>query len=506
MFANNSNKVTENRLMEKITISLDKPTVTHGETATFSIQSEHTSNYAQCQIDVFTCGVANPNEVWGAGIATADAITGTISMSLDTSQLHPGIYEIKLVSFHTPINIDFNPKLMQLIGGRDFPRMFLNIIHEGDITLQQDTLLLIVKAQEEQVEDEFLSGISVPNTKTQQQRQYCVFVFFVGAKITRQLKFDRWEVIPFRGMDVRDTFEIAHEFLRDCSKLEFNFPYTHQVLEGSRQDNPVCVAHFPLIIADSFESARDYCRHRGFILGQALSVHRGATPEIICTIVYDRTLDHAKLFTEGTIYRGNLCGGSIAGENAESIEASINAISNSSQMRYLYLLYSYARREEVIDYQYLRYWQFLEAVAESKNYDENADLCDFMGQPIFDDKKITLKIKLPRNQVYELVKNHKLDAGISESNVYFRDDKKVEHKLLEMVTFWYAMRNAAAHYGHFLPDDQVQKANFNYYAKCLKIRKLVGEAGHDYILDDLKNTASLILLRETHILSPRRMG
>ena len=382
--------------------------------------------------------------------------------------------------------------------GRDFPRTFLSLLDVEGQRIAADKLSTLVEAKEAMLEEEFLRGIVAQGMVSHAHRKFSVLVFLVDVKITRKLRFDRWEVIPFRGMDTPESCALANEFLQKNTSLGFAFPYSAEMAETSRQSHPVCVAHFPLILADTMETARDFCRERCFVLGQALAAHRAATAKLISTVVYDRLSDQAKLFSEGTIYRGNLLGGAIAGEDAERIEASIDAMKDSSLMRYFYLLYSYARKEEVQDQKYLKYWQFLEAVSETKNFDETGELRDFQGQPIRSADGVVRKLDSKANQVYEVIRQHKLAGGVGESSVFMSDGKPLRHSLLEMVGHWYAMRNAAAHYGHFLPHDSVQKKKFHYYRKCLKVRKLVDNAGHDYILADLAETASFVLMRETN--------
>lgn len=483
--------------MQPNTLTIDKPIVVSSEKVLVTIASESIKNYSQFQIDVFSCGVDNPAMVWASGAPMDDANSNVACITIDSAQLPAGVFEVKVVTFHTPRIAGTTPDHLQIVSGTDFPRVFLEVFPIGAVVQKGHDLAAMIKSKEDEREAHFLDGISAIGTPPEQNKRYCVFTLLVGVLVTSRLRFDRWEVVPFHGLDAHDSFAIAHDFLATRTELKFKFPYTDDAKEISRRSKPVCVVHFPLIYAPSNEVARDYCRGRAFMLGHALSAHRGATPETICSIVYDIDADKAKLFTEEPIYRGNLAGGAISGENAETIEASVNAITKSAQMRYFYLLYSNARSEEQPDFQYLRYWQFLEAVAESKNYDEEDVLLNFNGDPILMEDETPQKIAGPRSQVFELVKSHKLAGGVGESNVFMMGGEKVQHSLLEMVNFWYAMRNAAAHFGCFLPEDKVQKERFRYYGKCMMLKKLTAKAGYDYILSDLRSIANLVLLRET---------
>ena len=53
-----------------------------------------------------------------------------------------------------------------------------------------------------------------------------------------------------------------------------------------------------------------------------------------------------------------------------------------------------------MNFKYVRYWQILETIAESKNYNESHDLLDFQGEQITNNDGTNKKIKKGKRSRY----------------------------------------------------------------------------------------------------------
>jgi len=467
-----------------------------GEPLTLEASVEAARDYRQVQVDVLTCAVDNPCTVLSSGTAPTLLPDGTISLSLPTRDLAPGVYEIGRLSLHTPVSEMTTPEQVRFFRGKHFVRLLFEIRESGAPRRQE--LAAYVAARETELEDRFLSGLDV-RQDARGGRAYCVLCFVKGLLLTGRMRFDRWEVQPFRGLDAEDHINAINDFLKGRTSFSTHFDYSDRLRAQSRNQSPLCVVHFPMVFAQSEDVAAHFCIAKPSLLTEALSYYRHASGIVFAAVPLDRETGTSNLFTRPEPYRGNLLGGMIAGEDPDTVRLLVEQLDRDPQLRYFLSLYKQARAETNVDYAYLRNWLILESVAESKGFAHTEVLIDPSGLPLPDKKGKPRKAGNALGTVYLLLSRSL--AGALPS--YPPEQPGRQYRLIDFVECWSAMRDAAAHYGGFRSGDTVQHTRFRGYDRCSKV--VADQGGLDgFILAHLSNTVDAIVGEE--VQSRCRLG
>lgn len=465
-----------------ILIVLQNSSLTKGQLGRVEIVFQDADNYSQVQIDVFRCGVENPKLAWSKG-TSANIVGGHLTeVDLETKDLPPAFYEIKKIGFHTPKDDTINPESIFFVGGRDFPRIFFEVTSVEKKQRTREEIKHEILSIEGKLESDFLSGVKISGED--QSRNYQVYGFLTGVMITQSMRLGNCELIPYRGLDTKDWIDLINEFFRSNSAAKFEFPYTPELSKQKRNDCPVCIVLFPLIIANKIEDAKSYCYEELTVLAEVLSIYRGGSGRVFAIVLIDLLEDQAQMYTEHKPYVGNLLGGSLAGEDPDSIKSNFDKLKSNPSLRYFLNLYKEARAESSVDFQYLRYWQILETIAESKQFDEKNKLTDFSGKPIVDNNEKQITLGKPIARVYQLIKQHQLNPSGEQ------------YDLWKFIQAWIAMRNATGHFGGFRYKDPLQESNFRYYQTCEKVYEDQKHRNDGFVLRELKELTKLILMRE----------
>ena len=402
-----------------------------GELLPLLVSHPRILEYQQIQVEIFDAAVLCPTPKLGFGTSINIVGTESTEVRIDTGHLQAGIYEIGLIRFHTPADPS-SPEQMDFMPSQHGGRQVFKVLSEGERPMGKHDLLEAIEVQEREIEERFLEPIDARSATSDPENEYCVFVFIKELLVGTRIRFPNFEIIPtLSGLDSTDTFEFVNHFLRVGTRIGAEFEYNEQNRQASRQSNPVCVVHFPTILASTSERARDYCIDRANMLISVLSLSRDAGGVVFDVVVFNPSQNSATKFAIGSPYRGNLLTGHISGEHPQALAVFLRGLLQSPMNSFLVGLYKEARREHSSDFQYVRYWQILETLAESKNYDPDEPLCDFDGNIILDDERPRL-IKGSVNLVFNLLRENRL--GNTEIT-------------WKMVNIWFAFRNAVAHHG-----------------------------------------------------------
>ncbi|MBK8760464.1 MAG: hypothetical protein IPM03_08525 [Sulfuritalea sp.] len=461
-----------------IHLHLANASVVQGAQIPVEIVSDVGKAYAQVQLEIFDAGVRNPTSKLGFGAPSVHPGPHRLAVSINTVHLPFGLYEIGLVRLHGALN-PASPPQIDFVPGRDFGRQVFEVTPAGQVVRSQAELLEHIMIQESELENQFLAPVDVRAKKDLPAEEYCVFVFIESLLVGTRIRFDRFEILPTGGgLDGQDSLHFVNEFLRTRTAIPIQFQYEDALRTQTRQSHPVCVAHFPLIVASNPEEAKKYCLERTDTLLLAMSLSRDAGGTTFDTVVFNRKTNEAFRYTVTRSYVGNLLTGQLAGENPESIEAYLSGLANSPFLQFLAGLYKEARRESSIDFQYVRFWQILEILAESRNYDPKAPLVDYSGDVIMDGEKPRLT-KSGASIVFNLLRESGI--GNTESSWKFANT-------------WFAFRTAAAHHGSISRFAELDREDVRTWGR-IGFEEIQREA-HDKYLWNLKEDTKLLLMRE----------
>jgi len=460
-------------------ISLKRVYATKGELIPVEITFEKCSDYQQIQIEIFNTGHANPTSIFGFGTNPRKTEHGAYEVDIDTGYLDLGIFEIKLVRFHAPEDHALLSKI-DLISGIDFERTFFEIILKDQKPRTQTQLNEIVFKIEYDLEQEFLSPVDIRNSKSSELKDCCAFVFINNLLIGTRIRFDHFEAIPTNsGLGAKDQIDFVNEFFKSNTNININFPYSNELRDSSQRSNPAFVLHFPEIIGSSYDEINKYCIEKITLLLLAFALSRDASGEIFGIVLLDRLSGKAMHYPIANPYIGNLLVGNLSGESPQELQTYLNGLQTKPMNQFFAKLFKEAKREKNTDFQYVRYWQILEILAESRNYDSSKPLLDYDGKPLSDGSQLRY-IKGSVNIVFNLLR---------ESQIGNTKDS------WENVNIWFAFRNSVAHQGSVSRYTELSQDRNKIWAKH-GLDEIQRAGGHDRYLWELKEDVKLLIMRE----------
>ena len=434
-------------------------------------------SYDQMQVDVLTAGGLNREFAFSMGTTPIKTPDNGLEVVVNTSSIQPGFYELVRIMFHTPAQSKPAPEL-ELLSSRDFQRTLFEVVAKGGIRHSSDEVMNAVTLAETVLEEKFLAPIDVREDRKGVAEHYAVFVFVRGILVGTHIRFEHCELIPTRtGLDSNDALNFVNGSMRDLG-VDVAFPYGEQQAHTSRSENPVFLIHYPHIVSASNEQARDHCVKKVVLLLLAMALSRDATGTIFEIVVLDKQRGQASKYSIAAGYIGNRLTGPISGENPQQLESYLAGLERDSFNRFMVDLYKQARAERQPYFQYVRLWQILEIVADSKNYDPVAPLLDYECNPILENGK-PRPVKNALGTVYSLIR----DEGTGDSQSTWKN-----------VNVWLAFRNATAHFGAISRFTQLRDKHNRTWAAST-IDELKKSPGHDHFLWNLKEDVKLILMR-----------
>lgn len=459
-------------------VSLKRVSATKGEPLPVEVAFEKGSNYQQVQIEVYDAGVVNP--ISRLGFGTDPKIkNGVFEVDIDTNYLDLGIFEVKMVRFHSPKEPTILPQV-DLISGKDYERMFFEIIDKEQEPHTQAELRKKILNIEYHLEQEFLKPVDIRSSKDAQLKNCCVFVFVHNLLIGTRIRFDHFEMIPTNsGLGAKDQIDLVNEFFKNNSSVRLNFPYSNELRNSSQRSNPAFVLHFPEVIGSNYDEINKYCIDKAVLLLLAAALSRDSSGEIFGIVLLDRISGKAMHYPISNPYIGNLLVGNLSGESPRQLETYLAGLQTKPINQFFARLFKEARREKNTDFQYVRYWQILETLAESRNYDSSKPLLDYEGEPLKNDSQLRY-VRGSVNIVFNLLR---------ESQIGNTKDS------WENVNVWFAFRNSVAHQGSVSRYTELSQDRSKVWAKygLGEIQRL---GGHDRYLWELKEDVKLLIMRE----------
>jgi hypothetical protein len=460
-------------------ISLSRSSVLKGEPITLRLTFRPEVEYGQMQVEVFTAGVANPSNALGFGTVPQHPVDGQVAVDIDTQHLRVGVYEIGLVRLHSPTASSAAPQL-DFVSGRDFPRQVFEVREPADSPRTPEQLLTHVVHLEQEHTRRFTAVVDVREDRSSPGEEFAGLVFVRDILVGVGMRFDHFEIVPTNtGLDTEDAVRFVNTFLQERTVTGIAFEYDVATRENARRTNPVCVLHFPAVLAKDVEAARDYCAEKANTLLLALSLSRDAGGVVFEIVLVSRKNGQAVKYGIASPYVGNLLTGGLSGENFESVRTYLSGITVSDTNRFLVSLYREARGERSRDFQYVRLWQILETMAEGRNYDASVVLCDYAGNPMTDNGQVRL-LRGSVNTVFNLFREEQVgDTGT----------------IWKHVNIWFAFRNAVAHHGAISRYESLSRESVREWAR-IGHEELQRTPDHDGFLWMLKEDVKLLLMRQ----------
>lgn len=450
-------------------------------------------NFAQLEqgthVDVEIQRVAVLNRQFAQSTGAAINQDGSAIVFIDTSNLQPGYYELVAASVVTnsasevpvesTVQLVWKPRLLT-------DRVIFEVAHDSRVVTSA-ALVQEVTAAESQLEADFLEPVEAQIGGTHAgRRQFTAFVFVRGLLIGTHMRFPHFEIVPTgSGIENIDALNSINNFLKQRTKTGVQFKYSKDRQLQSLQANPICVFHFPSVRANSPEEVRAYSVKTTDEVLLALALTRDASGTVFECVVFEHN-GQAWSFAEAKSFHGNLLTGWISGETPDIIEKYSTQLGRDAADRLLVRLYKDARSELSVDFQYVRFWAVLEALADLREFDPDAPLLDLQGNQMRAVTGRLLTLNGGVNSVFNLLRENQL--GTTERN-------------WKMINTWFAFRTAVAHHGALANFTQLSRPPVRRFAQEA-LSEIHAAGGHDQFLRELKEDAKMLLMRRLNRAVP----
>lgn len=440
------------------------------------------------EIQIYRVALLNPQFAMSTGGQIGPE--GSAAIVLNTVDIQPGTFELvgaRVVTQPSQNSVgSLDARVHEVWRANSPQERVLFEIAAAPRALSHNELRQEVIEAEVRIEQEFLTpvqavlGLSHPAT-----RHFTAFAFVRGMLIGTKLRFRNFEIVPAPGgIDDTDSLLAVNKFLREQTITGVQFPNSIERRQRSTQTNPVCVLHFPAVCAPSHLDVRNYAVALTNEVLLALALTRDASGRVFDCVVLEAATGEAISYAESGNYVGNLLTGWLSGESADSIERLATQIGRSQADRLLVSLYKDARSEPSLDFQYVRFWAVLEALADAREYDSDAPLVDFEGNQMFDGGR-RLTINGGVSSVFNLMR----ECGVGSTQ-----------RNWSLINTWFAFRSAAAHHGSRLNFRQLTRPTVRAFAEQASAE--IQASAHDHFLWELKEDTKLLLMRRLNRAEP----
>ena len=322
--------------------------------------------------------------------------------------------------------------------------------------------------------DSFYSGIELPHGS--KPGRFSCFIFVKCLLTGVHVRLDRFEFFPYdRGLDNHDGLALINEFFERKTTSRLTFDYSDTAREFARQQQPITIVHFPLVVADDHETVQEFCSVQTSLLLNSLAVVRDSAGDPFEIAVVRIDQPKAAQFSIRRPYRGNLLTGSLAGEDPQLIQRLMQGAQKEPFRNFLLTLYREAINESNPDFRLMRLWQILELVSDAQDYDPSADLVDEVGSPITVDGK-PVKLKSSTAKAYAVMR----DFQVSDCNRW------------ECANVWFGFRSAVAHHGSISNYESLNRPDVRAWVKH-GLKKIEAAGGENQILEELQRAVNALV-------------
>jgi hypothetical protein len=413
-----------------------------------------------------------------------------------SSDLKPGIHEISTIKVTYEQTLTAQQEIT-FIKGRDFKRTYLDVVSPGTEGRPQTELEQEVKHIEELREQDFNKGIDVLPLG-RKYGSYRAFAFLAPCLTQTRMRLGQIELLPLPGIPSFDHVELLEKFFGHRDKPDAKDFYRN-IAQGSAMENPVTVVHFPLIRASSEDIAFNFVIQRCSVINDLLALHRGSYGSLVGVIMVDEHSGQRWYQPTTEVYRGNRLGGWLSGEQPRVIKARLEKTLVDPSIELFLSMYRNSLTEVNLNFGYFRFWNLLEAMA-IRYIPDGLIVTDFENNRLLLGGK-SVTTSRARGHVYQLIKESFQSAQVAENP--FNSSLPNKHRSMwDLCGIWYAFRNAAAHFGEFVPNDKGQKKKIlSGYALAesasneIMVSKGIRTIWTDSYFDALKGTAHRVLSR-----------
>ena len=316
-----------------------------------------------------------------------------------------------------------------------------------------------------------------------------VLLFVKDLLMTTALNLVTCQVVPLDPVTWKAEIDHVDRFF-DANGWP-RISWSNEILRRVQLAEPATLVYFPVVRGTSAEECGDTAIREVTLLNILLAAHRGSLGEIYCLVIRQTAPEDGLMRYALHIppYRGNLAGGSISGEEPQSIRNSISALKASTTLQFYLTLFGEATRERRPEFMYVRLWSLLETIAKGQRI-EGQPVLTWVGQPALGSNGQVRRIENTRQLIYELFRRN-LAPGISEhafaSGLSYGG-------LDEQIEIWYRRRNCTAHGDSRCVCRDATSAAGGAFLRCNRARA-DDQAGIDRYLHNLREVTRIVMFK-----------
>lgn len=328
-------------------------------------------------------------------------------------------------------------------------------------------------------EKKFHSGIG--SNLNDKAREYEGYAFLKNCFINEKMRIGQCELIPAGALSWIDEINHIQSFIKNHTFMNLN-----EILFHAEQSQPVTVVYFPKIFACSHKSSIDIIQKELEPLQLILTLSGSGYSSIFSIIVID--ILTGKSFDTFTFPLNSSKRFLLGGANPTFINKKFNKLKYSPQIKLYFTLFREAIVEENIEFRYLRLWNILETIAQSKKY-TNLPKRNWNGNII----KKSGRIEHIKDQVYELMRETLQPHGFTENIIHIIDSRissLKQENAGSLVSIWYQHRNCMVHQGGCFPSNPK-------YCNKSSCKAAHNEIVSKFGVRDISSDYHLVILEET---------
>lgn len=306
----------------------------------------------------------------------------------------------------------------------------------------EDDVVDVTKAVEEVLEQhEVFKNFSYGESTNSNNQEYSVQVFLKDCLVERDRQHIRGgEITPINhGYDHEASLSLAKKYLAENGKpTGFSLPPNSE--DRARSQHPTTLIEFRSVFAETPNGVIPVLLPSIRPIIRALSLERGASPEISCYHVEPKASGSNTLLFPDAIYRGHIGGGFASSPLTDLLDNLEKAILADGWIGLAMTLFDDVKREKSRHHKLFKAWSILEARAKIKILNSNVEVKDENGIPILwgkNGKKLTLEKDVGKTLIYLRDKVYR--------NRSFSDNRPFT--LTERILAAYKIRNIVAHEG-----------------------------------------------------------
>lgn len=294
-----------------------------------------------------------------------------------------------------------------------------------------------------------------------------ILIFGAGNFIFTSQELKGYTIHPIKGgLKHSNMLEAVNGYMK--KNMGITIPNNKETQETLKKTIPIFVIEYTNVLALNFNTAFQYCLIHSENIFSILANQKGQRPYMFSSVVIDLKTTQYEWQIYPNNHNGNIVPEFTPTATADEIETLLPILSDDPWLKFIFDNFSHVQNERNRALKYFRLWSMLEFIANEKVPEDTIGIKYANNQPILLGDGKQRKTTGALNKIYHFI--YTLDLSQStfshpHHNIPFlfeMSQVSAVSKKTEKIILWdflramYAIRNAAAHTGDFIPKDALK--------------------------------------------------